>query len=38
MRFAHQYDTYGNWTQQSATFPSHPSAPPAVRNRTLRYY
>jgi hypothetical protein len=38
IRYAYQYDSYGNWTQQVASNPTHPDQPSAVRNRNLTYY
>ena len=38
IRYAYQYDTYGNWTQQIASYPSQPDQPSTARNRKLTYY
>ena len=38
IRYMYQYDSYGNWTQQIATYPSAPDQPPTIRNRKLTYY
>jgi YD repeat-containing protein len=37
-RFAYQYDSYGNWTQQAISSPSCPDQPPTVLSRKLTYY
>ena len=36
--YAYQYDSYGNWTQQTANERSRPSEPSIVRHRTIAYY
>lgn len=38
IRYAYQYDGYGNWTQQISSDTTHPTRPPTSRNRTLTYY
>ena len=37
-RFVYQYDTYGNWTQQTVSDASHPEGPSTVFSRRLTYY
>ena len=36
--YAYEYDSYGNWIQQTMTVPSHPNLPPTTLHRTLSYY
>lgn len=38
IRYAYQYDSYGNWTQQIASDLTHTDQPSTVRNRKLTYY
>ncbi len=38
VRFAYQYDSYGNWTQQTANDRSRPNEPSIVRHRAITYY
>lgn len=38
VRYAYQYDSYGNWTQQTANDRSRPNEPFIVRHRKLSYY
>ncbi len=38
INYVYQYDGYGNWTQQTATYAAHPNQPPITRNRTITYY
>ena len=38
IRYAYQYDSYGNWTQQIASDLTHADQPSTVRNRKLTYY
>jgi hypothetical protein len=38
VRYAYQYDGYGNWTQQTANDRSKPNEPSIVRHRTITYY
>jgi len=37
-RFDYQYDSYGNWTERTASDASHPEGPYTVHNRKLTYY
>jgi len=38
VRYAYQYDSYGNWTQQTANERARPNEPSIVRHRTIAYY
>ena len=38
VRYAYQYDSYGNWTQQTVNHDSSPDKPSYVRHRKLTYY
>ena len=38
IRYAYQYDAYGNWKQLTATDTAHPNQPPIIRTRQLTYY
>ncbi len=38
VRFAYQYDSFGNWTQQTANDRSRPNEPSIVRHRAITYY
>jgi hypothetical protein len=38
VRYAYQYDRFGNWIQQTMSVLSHPDLPPTVLHRTLSYY
>jgi hypothetical protein len=36
--YAYQYDSYGNWTQQTVNHTSRPGEPSSIRHRKLTYY
>lgn len=36
--YSYEYDSYGNWIQQTMTVPSHPNLPSTTLHRTLSYY
>jgi len=38
VRYSYQYDSYGNWTQQTVNHDSSPDKPSYVRHRKLTYY
>jgi extradiol dioxygenase family protein len=38
VRYAYQYDSFGNWIQQTMTVRSDPDRPPTELHRTLSYY
>ena len=38
IRYAYQYDSYGNWTQQTANGGSRANEPSIVRHRAITYY
>jgi YD repeat-containing protein len=38
IHFAYQYDSYGNWIEQTANYGTGPNARTDVRRRTLTYY
>ena len=38
VRYAHQYDSYGNWTQQTVNHSSSPDKPSYVCHRKITYY
>lgn len=38
VQYAYQYDSYGNWTQQTANDSSRPNEPSIVRHRAITYY
>jgi YD repeat-containing protein len=38
VHYAYKYDSYSNWTQQTATYISSGVASPTARNRKLTYY
>ena len=38
VHYAYQYDSYGNWTQQTTYHSSYPDLPSNVRHRMLTYY
>jgi len=37
LRYSYQYDTFGNWTEQTLTSPSSPDQVSVVR-RSLKYF
>jgi YD repeat-containing protein len=38
VQYAYQYDSYGNWTEQTSNERSRPNEPSMVRHRTITYY
>jgi hypothetical protein len=38
VQYAYQYDSYGNWTEQTSNERSRPNGPSMVRHRTITYY
>jgi len=38
VQYAYQYDSYGNWTEQTSSERSRPNEPSMVRHRTITYY
>ena len=36
--YEYEYDSYGNWTQQTQSHSYGPDSPPNIRHRTLTYY